>query len=63
VSFSDPLDETLELTLLNTLGTTILTKKVMSGDEEIDLNDLPDGIYLLRCKSKAMMQSYRVVKE
>ena len=54
-----------ELTILNSLGATILAPQMIigpSGSKEIDLSRFPNGIYFIRARYGEMLHVFKVIK-
>jgi hypothetical protein len=64
ISFAEPLDAEVNLMLIDAQGKLFKTQVIEAAASEIQLNfqDLPSGIYLLRLTKGKLTNVYKVVK-
>lgn len=64
IQFDTPTDGEISLFLLNNQGKPIKTGKIESGtlEKQINMQDLPSGIYYLRLIKGKLVNVYKVVK-
>ena len=64
IKFSEPTDGEILLYLLNPQGKPVKTGKIESGtiEKQINMQDLPSGIYYLRMTKGKLVNVYKVVK-
>lgn len=64
IRFEVPIDEEILLFLLNDQGKPVKTGKIESGtlEKQINMQDLPSGIYYLRLTKGKLINVYKVVK-
>lgn len=65
IHFAAPSNEALTYTVFNTTGLLVLEKKVQTNglDAELELNNLPQGVYVLKIKTINSTIAYSFVKE
>ena len=52
-----------DVSFYNVLGKELISKKISEKNTEIDLSNLPTGIYIARVSSGDMVQSFKVIKK
>ncbi len=57
LTFSGDFNETLEISVLNALGQTVLNDKVSRGDQ-LDVSSLSDGIYIIKDNNSDMTKKF-----
>ena len=66
IGYSGLSDNTIRLVLSNTIGQTLIEKEVKlptkSSQTQIDINDLPNGIYFLTINSSEINQVFKIQK-
>jgi hypothetical protein len=64
ISFTDPLDTEVSLILIDAQGKLFKTQVIESSTTEIQLNfqDLPSGLYLLKLTKGKLSNVYKVIK-
>jgi hypothetical protein len=64
ISFADPLDTEVSLILIDAQGKLFKTQVIESSTTEIQLNfqDLPSGLYLLKLTKGKLSNVYKVIK-
>ncbi|MGD0341896.1 MAG: T9SS type A sorting domain-containing protein, partial [Bacteroidales bacterium] len=64
ISFADPLDAEVNMMVIDTQGRLFKTQKIEAATSEIQLNfqDLPSGVYLVKLTKGKLTNVYKVVK-
>ena len=55
--------ETATISVYNTIGQLILTKKVTNQNSKVELNGIQSGMYLYTLESNSIMQSGKISKQ
>ena len=69
--FPNPFTNTLNITgaensllqVVNVLGTIVYTRQIISADENVNLSDLPIGIYFFRVEKDGQTKTMKIVKQ
>jgi hypothetical protein len=57
------LDEPAHIQFLDSKGNVVLKKTIQQGEREIDINELPGGLYMLRIWDQSHTRTERIIKE
>ena len=62
-SFSNKNSTFVKCKLFNVIGSTVINQNLKDGKTQIDLSNLPAGIYILKVETTNKVYDYKIVKQ
>ena len=56
------LNTTSDLNIVNALGQTVYSSRLVSGRNKVNLAELPNGIYIVQIKSESRTETIKLIK-